>query len=178
MSTRKITAIGMGIALFVALSLCLQVPVFENYYLCLGYIVMTFYCYSLGPISGTIVGTAGVILYCLLISGLRGMPGWVAGNIFIGIVLGLWFSKSRKKLRRSYILNILSIIIIIVATAIAMLGIKSVVECVLYSQPFLIRVVSNMYAFIADTFVIIFGFSFCKLLDNPSFNVVINRIKM
>lgn len=43
---------GLGIALYVALSLCIQVPVFENYYLCLGYIVMLVYCYSSGPVSG------------------------------------------------------------------------------------------------------------------------------
>ena len=34
--TRDITFIAAGIALFVALSMCLRVPVFENYYLCLG----------------------------------------------------------------------------------------------------------------------------------------------
>ena len=79
---KRISINAMGIALFVVLSLCLQVPVFQNYYLCLGYVVMTFYCYSISLISGTIVGTLGVILYCLLISGLRGMPGWALGNLF------------------------------------------------------------------------------------------------
>ena len=29
----------------------------------------------------------GVILYCLLTSGLRGMPGWAAGNVVIGVIL-------------------------------------------------------------------------------------------
>ena len=36
-NTKKISLLAVGIALFVVLSLCLQVPVFENYYLCLGY---------------------------------------------------------------------------------------------------------------------------------------------
>ena len=42
MTIKKICMNAMGIAMFVALTLCLQVPVFENYYLCLGYIVMAF----------------------------------------------------------------------------------------------------------------------------------------
>ena len=37
MTTRKICITAMGIALFVVLALCLQVPVFENYYLCFGF---------------------------------------------------------------------------------------------------------------------------------------------
>ena len=37
MTTRKLCLTAMGTALFVVFTLCLQVPVFENYYLCLGY---------------------------------------------------------------------------------------------------------------------------------------------
>ena len=66
-SVRRICIVGMGIALFVVLSLCLQVPVFENYYLCLGYVAMAVYCYSVGTAEGTLVGVLGVILYCLVI---------------------------------------------------------------------------------------------------------------
>ena len=80
-NVRRISITGMGIALFVVLTLCLQVPVFENYYLCLGYVAMAVYCYSVGTAEGTIIGVFGVILYCLLTSGLRGMPGWAAGNV-------------------------------------------------------------------------------------------------
>ena len=45
MSVNKICINGIGIALFVVMTLCLQVPVFENYYLCLGYVAMAFYTY-------------------------------------------------------------------------------------------------------------------------------------
>ena len=76
MTTRKICITAMGIALFVVLALCLQLPVFENYYLCIGYVVMTLFCCYFGPLSGMAVGGLGGVLYCLLTSGLRGMPGW------------------------------------------------------------------------------------------------------
>ena len=62
MSTKKICINAMGIALFVVLTLCLQVPVFENYYLCLGYVVMMLYSYYLDTMSGTLVGTIGVLV--------------------------------------------------------------------------------------------------------------------
>ena len=80
-----------GITLLVVLSLYLQSPVFENYFLCLGYVVMAVYCYSFGTVSGTVVGFLGVILYFVVISGMRGMPGWSLGNVVIGIALGLAF---------------------------------------------------------------------------------------
>ena len=95
-ATQRITLTAIGTALFVALTLCLQVPVFENYYLCLGYVVMAVWCFSFGTFSGTVAGTLGVILYCLLTNGLRGMPGWALGNIVIGLFLGTAFRKGRR----------------------------------------------------------------------------------
>lgn len=168
---KRISINAMGIALFVVLSLCLQVPVFQNYYLCLGYVVMTFYCYSIGVTSGTIVGTLGVILYCLLISGLRGMPGWAMGNLFLGISLGISF-KYVRRIKRPVIELLVSAVLITVFTAIAMLGIKSLTEHLLYSQPFMLRVATNMYAFIADAFVIIVSLPICKFLE-PNINKII-----
>lgn len=168
-----ITNSAIGIALFVVLSLCLQVPVFQNYYLCLGYVAMTVYCYSIGTASGTIVGTIGVILYCLLISGLRGMPGWAMGNLFLGIIMGTTF-RLIKKNQKPIVETIIAVIIIIISTAIAMLGIKSIIECLLYSQPFMVRVATNMYAFIADAFVIIVSLPLCRILE-PHINKIFKK---
>ena len=162
---KNIAINAMGIALFVVLSLCLQVPVFQNYYLCLGYVAMTVFCYSIGTASGTIVGTVGVILYCVLISGLRGMPGWAMGNLFLGIIMGITF-KQVMKIKKPIVETIISSIVIIAATAIAMLVIKSCVECLLYTQPFMVRVATNLYAFIADAFVIIVSLPICRILDS------------
>lgn len=161
---KKLIINALGIALFVVLSMCLQVPVFENYYLCLGYVVMTVYCYCIGTVSGTLVGTMGVVLYCLLISGLRGMPGWAIGNIIIGIVMGLTF-KFVKKLKKPWLEDIVSIVVIIVVTAVAILLVKSMVEYLLYYEPFLLRVAKNVYAFVADVVVIVISLPICRLLD-------------
>ena len=163
MSTKTICINAMGVALFVALSMCLRVPVFENYYLCLGYIVMTLYCYSFGPGNGVIVGVMGTILYCFLIGGLNGLPGWALGNIIIGLSLGLWFKKIKKV--HNILTKILTIIIVIISVAIGILGVKSIVECFLYSQPFWLRTTNNIYAFVADIFVIIASLPLCPIIN-------------
>lgn len=161
-SLKDIALTGMGIALFIVLSLCLQVSVFENYYLCLGYIVMAVYLYSFGTIRGTIVGVIGTILYCLLISGLRGMPGWALGNIAIGIVAGYAFKLANVLEKKAG--NMIAIIGVVLGTAIGILGLKSATEVLLYAQPFFVRVASNMPAFIADTIVLVTSVPICKLL--------------
>ena len=162
--TKKIAVLAMGIALFVALSMCLQVPVFENYYLCLGYVVMAVYCYSFGPFSGTIIGFFGVLLYCVVISGLRGMPGWALGNIVIGVLLGIVFRKT-KDMSSVPVRTVLQVLVILTATAIGILGVKSITETLLYGQPFLLRVANNSYAFVADAVVLTLSIPLCATLD-------------
>ncbi len=94
---RRITILGLGIGLYVAMSLALQVPFFENYYLCLGYTVLVVFCCFFGPAAGAIVGALGCVLHCLAINGMRGMPGWALGNLFTGVVLGLLLPRTLKK---------------------------------------------------------------------------------
>lgn len=160
MSTKRICIDAMGIALFVVLTLCLQVPVFENYYLCLGYIAMAVYCYYFGTVSGTLVGTIGVILYCIIISGLRGMPGWALGNIVIGIICGI-FCKIARKQENKVVKYFIMLLAIITSVTIGILGVKSITEVLLYAQPFMVRTANNIYAFIADIVVLIAGFWIC-----------------
>ena len=160
----KLVATAIGIALFVSLSVCLQVPVFENYYLCLGYVAMAVYCYSFGVFSGTVVGVVGVVLYCLLINGLRGMPGWALGNLIIGLALGLTFRRT-KKMKNNALRSGINIVVIILSVTAGILGVKSLTECLLYSQPFMIRVGKNIYAWAADLFMLIVSLPICMILD-------------
>lgn len=166
-TTQRIALLAVGIALFVALSMCLQVPVFENYYLCLGYVVMSVYCYSFGTVSGTIAGTLGVVLYCLVINGLRGMPGWALGNIAIGICLGLTF-RVTKKMGNPFVRTVLNTLAVVAGTAIGILGIKSLTESILYAQPFMVRAGKNIYAFVADIVVLIVSLPVCMALDGTA----------
>lgn len=168
-TTRFITFNGIGIALFVVLTMCLQVPVFENYYLCLGYVVMMVYCCRYGAASGAIVGSLGVILYCVLTSGLRGMPGWTLGNLAIGIVCGLVFMRA-KEISSVWMRRGLMVLTIVVMTAVGILVIKSLTECLLYAQPMAVRVAKNVYAFVADAVMMIVSIPVCEMLDRRKDN--------
>ena len=94
---RNITFRAIGIALFVVLSMCLRVPVFENYYLCLGYVVMTVYVWCFNWYDGIIIGFFGTILYSLIGQlGFNGLPGWAVGNIIVGLGIGLTLPFIKK----------------------------------------------------------------------------------
>ena len=162
-TTKNICFTAMGVALYVVLALCLQVPVFENYYLCLGYVSMMVFCYYFGAVSGMTVGVLGVVLYCLLINGLRGLPGWAAGNLVIGLTVGLTCSFT-KKIENVVLRNTIIAVAIILSTAIGILGIKSIVEVILYAQPMVVRVLKNIYAFIADVVVLLASLPICICL--------------
>ena len=163
-SLRKLTVTAVGIALFVVLALCLQVPVFQNYYLCLGYIAMAVYCYSFGAVSGTIVGTLGVVLYCLLTNGLRGMPGWALGNVVIGIALGLTFAKT-KGWKNKLLQYALWTAAVLVSAAVGILGVKSAVDALIKAQSVWLRMGMNVYAFVADAVVLLASLPICVLTD-------------
>ena len=170
---KYVSICGIGIALFVVLSLCLQVPVFENYYLCLGYIAMAVYCYSIGTISGTLISTLGVVLYCFLINGLRGMPGWAIGNIAIGLIAGSAFRWSRQ-FENKWLKRVICLVAVIIGTAIGILGIKSGVESILYAQPIIVRIAKNVYAFVADIVVLMVSMPLCEILD-PHIQKILKR---
>jgi len=164
LTVRKICVYGLGIALFTALTLCMQVPVFENYYLCLGYVVMAVYCFTCGPFAGICVGALGVVLYCVLTSGLRGMPGWALGNVVIGLVLGISFRRT-KNWKNSVLRWAVNGAAVILSTAAGILLLKSAVEQVLYGQPILFRMAKNMYAFVADVVLLLVSLPVCGQLD-------------
>ena len=167
LTIRRLCLLAIGTALFVALSLCLQVPVFETYYLCLGYVVMAVYCYSFGTLSCTVVGVFGVVLYGLLINGLRGMPGWALGNAVIGLILGPVF-RFTKGMKQASLRSAVQIAAIAAATALGILIVKSLTECLLYAQPMAVRIGKNIYAFIADLVMLAVSLPICAVLDKQA----------
>lgn len=160
---RWICYTALGVALFVALSYAVQIPIFENYYLCLGYIAMVVYLYKFGLASGTIVGTLGVFLYCILISGLRGMPGWIVGNIIIAVNLGVMMLATKEMNTWTWIA--INSAMMVIATIFGILVMKSLTEAILYSQPMLVRVGKNVYATIADAISMEIGIVMCRFVD-------------
>ena len=166
--TKTITFLAVGIALFVALSMCLRVPVLENYYLCLGYIVMTVYIWCFRWYEGAVIGFFGVILYCIIGGlGVRGMPGWAVGNIAIGLLLGIAL-KSIKKIRNEALQMALTAVAAVAATFVGIQLIKSFIDTFITGQPFAVRFAKNMTSFIADAFVIVASIPICVLGEKPA----------
>jgi len=175
MKTRDIVFLAIGVALFVVLSMCLRVPVFENYYLCLGYIVMTMYIYCFKWYEGTIVGVLGTVLYCIVGSlGFRGLPGWALGNVIIGLILGLTL-KPIKKINSKVLQIILLSIVAIVATFLGIEIIKSIVDSFIVSQPIPVRMAKNLTSFISDAFVIVISLPICALVEKPAVKIRYNK---
>ena len=163
--TRDITFIAAGIALFVALSMCLRVPVFENYYLCLGYVVMTVYIWCFRWYEGAVIGCLGVILYCFIGGlGFNGMPGWAVGNLVIGLIIGLPLKRIQKIERRP--LQVLAAAVIAVIAAFAgILIVKSLIDSFIVGQPFQVRFLKNMSSFVSDAFMIVVSLPVCVLVE-------------
>ena len=179
---KNITYMAIGIALFVVTSMCLRVPVFENYYLCLGYVVMTVYIWCFKWYEGAAVGFFGVWLYCLIGSlGFNGAPGWAIGNIVIGIILGFTIPAIRNltnklvkkdviddtKAEKLYITIPLVGLVAVFATFVGIMLVKSAVDMVVVSQPFTVRFIKNLNSFIADAVVIVFSIPICLVLEKP-----------
>ena len=99
-------------------------------------------------------------MYCFLINGLRGLPGWAAGNLVIGVVVGLTCSATRKMENR-ILRHLLIGTAVVLSTAVGILGLKSFVEVILYAQPMVVRVAKNVYAFVADVVVLLVALPIC-----------------
>lgn len=166
-ATQRICLLAVGIALFVALSVCVQVPVFENYYLCLGYVVMAAYCYCFGALCGALTGALGAALYCVVINGLRGMIGWALGNIAIGAIIGVVF-QATKRMKSAALRTALNAVAVAAAAALGMLVVKSGAESLLYGQPFALRAAKNTCAFVADAITLLVSLPLCAVLDRPA----------
>ncbi len=154
-SIRNLCFDAMGIALFVVCSLCMNIPVFENYYLCMGYVVFGCYCFR-GVKSAACVGGLGVVVYCVLINGLRGMIGWSLANVVIGMICGCAF-RFINNIEHKYIRYVLFVLCIVVSCFVGIVAVKSSVEWILFKEPFLLRTIKNSYAFIADVIVMMIG---------------------
>lgn len=158
MNTKKICLISLGIALYVTSSLILKIPIIAHISLDLGYIFFAIYCYYFGPISGAIVGGVGCMLISVLTSGWF-PPGWIVGNVAIGLICGSVFSKTKRYTGKNANVKviILEIVTVIVSVFFGIEFIKTFIECALYGMPIQVKLISNGIAAITDSIVMCIG---------------------
>ena len=148
MTTKKIATLGVLTALYVVLSAFLKFSLFGNIMIDLGYITFAVALCTFG-IYGTIVGVIGCALESILFSAYGFSISWVCANLTIGIICGLTFPRFHK--------NIWKYIIACVAVAIAMIGVKTIIECNLYNIPLAVKIPKNLVAFYADSITMVLG---------------------
>ncbi len=138
---------GLGIALYAVLSAFVIIPIVNRIKLDLGYIVFGVYLKQLGT-AGTIVGVAGCIIGNLLKGG--SFPiAWAAGQLFIGLTLGILLPKTKSiSLQMIYCLT---------AVFIGIALIKTVLEVWMFALPLQLKFLSNSAAFAADVVPLIIG---------------------
>ena len=144
---KKMTYTAIGVALYVALSMILKIPVIGHIGLDLGYIVLAVYCMKFGAVSGAIVGACGCTLVSLIMSGWF-PPGWFVSNLVIGLICGKFYEKKNK---------IRNIVVTGIAVLIGILVIKTVIECYMFSIPFMVKIPKNAIAAVMDMFMMWIG---------------------
>ena len=149
MSTKKVAIIGLGIALYVAISMLLKIPIgIGHLALDLGYIVLAVYCYLYGATIGAIVGACGCTLVSLLASGMFPL-GWLLGNAFIGCACGRAF----RRVHRPWSMALIAIAAVFIGVAV----IKTIVECLLFQIPLVVKFSKNTVAAATDAAVMAIG---------------------
>lgn len=148
MKTKKICIVGILTAMYCALAMLMKFTIIGNIQIDLGYIVLAVACSFVGGWAG-FVGAIGCGLESILFSAYGFSISWFIANLIIGLGCGLVFSKTKNLVIR--------IVSVIIFTAIAMLGVKTMIECYLYHIPFTVKIIKNTIAFMVDSVAMIIG---------------------
>lgn len=146
-NTRLVCLTALGIALYAVLSFFVKLPIVGHIGFDLGYIALAVYAYYFGPVVAAIVGGCGCVLVSLLAYGWFPL-GWLLGNILIGLVCGKTYAE-RNFLR--------SFVVTVVAVFIGICGVKTIVECLLFSIPVAVKLPKNTIAALVDAAVMTIG---------------------
>lgn len=147
MNTKKIAFLGMGIALYVVLSMTIKIPLVGHIQTDFGYVAYGAFLTFLG-LPAIIVGVAGCIIESLIFNGWLPI-GWAVGQLAIGLICGITFKRIAKT-ENAFLRYAAYIIIISLAVFVGVGLIKTVIECGLYSIPFQIKFAKNCIATVTD----------------------------
>ena len=68
---------------------------------------------------------------------------------------------------QTWLQAVINFLAIAVSTAIGILILKSLTECILYAQPMIVRMGKNVFAFVTDIFMLEFSLPICMSMDKP-----------
>ena len=148
---KQITLIGILTALYVVFSLTLKIPMgIGAIALDLGYTVLTVSSFKVGRWAA-FVGGVGAGIESILFSPYGISYGWIVMNIIIGLICGTLFNKFDGN--RKYVYCIITILLAVLIGVTA----KTIIECSLYSIPYIAKIPKSAVAFGIDAVVMIIG---------------------
>lgn len=149
--TMYICTTAIGIAIYCTLSMSMRIPLgIGHIAVDLGYIALAVYAYNIGSTSAAIVGGCSAAIMSTL-TGWFSLE-WALANIFIGLICGRFYDKSKTK--KAIIWNVFLTVIVV---GIGMLVIKTAVSCWMWSIPVLVKLPKSIAAWVTDSIVMCLG---------------------
>jgi uncharacterized membrane protein len=148
LTTKQITGIAILTALYCVLSAMMKIPFIGAISLDLGYIALTIGCIMFGP-WGAFIGAVGCGIESILFSPYGFSISWFVANLIVGLGCGYVFTRTKNTWKQ--------LAAIIIFVGIAMLGVKTFIECNLYGIPFEVKIIKNFVAFGIDSITMIIG---------------------
>ena len=140
------------IALGVVLSAMLRIPLFANVRLDLSYIVITVAIMKCG-MYGSMMVAGTIALLESMIFGVNGLSlPWTLANVVIAVIASVFYKLSKDKSNK-----ILFYVGIVLGCFVGLVLVKSLIETLIANIPLIIRITSNMVAFIGDMICMLIG---------------------
>ena len=146
--TKKLCYLAVLTALYVVLSAFIKINLIGNIQIDLGYIAFAVALCEFG-VWGAVVGVVGCMLESILFSAYGFSISWAVANLIIGVGCGIVFWATERVWWR--------VLAVVLFAALGLLGAKTLIECSLYSIPFLVKIQKNAVAFGVDAAVMTFG---------------------
>lgn len=149
---KEITTIGILTALSVVLFSLIRIPLFGNIKLDLSYIVLTVAIVKCKMSGAIFVGGVGALIESMLY-GVNGLSfSWIIANIIIAIIGKIFYELSIKQNKK-----FIFILGLFIGCLIGLLIVKTLIECLLFEIPLLLKMSTNAVAFISDFICMLIG---------------------
>ena len=152
MTTRKITETGIIAALYIVLSIFVQVPLADKISLDLGYVVLGTVAAIFAPWQCAFIAGLGAIAKCFSLTGTFPFA-WFPANLILGYVLSIIAKKTDGWKR-----VVLSAVLVFTCIA----GIKTFISYAMYRGGFIAILTPNIIASVADSICVLIGYLVAK----------------
>ena len=150
--TKKISYLGIGTALYVAISIFVKIPLVNRIRFEMGYAVFGLYIPTFSY-AASFVGVAGCILSNMLTGGSFPLA-WAVGQLFTGLMTAFVCKKTEN--------TVIRCIFGAVAVFIGVGLIKTFLEILIFRFPFWAKFTSNLVAVVADAIPFLIGIGLSK----------------